>query len=272
MKDKNNAGLLKSLEHLPTPDLDAMLHLELESELPDEQAIQLILQVLRKREEDFPLLNNLQIDKAWDTYQKKTSQNSFIFKEPLMKVAVALVLCSLLLFVLPQAVQAENYLGRIATWTENVFEIFEKRNQGHTPKEYVFQTKHPGLQELYIIVTELGITTPVVPMYLDEGYILESCEQFVTPTHNKVIAKFTNNSNTAVYELNIYSDSVPREFQKDNLTVATHESNGVIHYLFQNNNTWTLVWIKDNIECTFSLECQKDEVYRIIDSIYAMEE
>ena len=272
MKDKNNASLLKSLEQLPTSDLDAMLRSKLGSEPPDEQAIQLILQVLRKREEDFPLVYNPQIGKAWDTYQKKTAQDSLILKEPLIKVAAILILCSVLLFTLPQKAQAENIFSRIAAWTDNVFELFAQWNQDHAPQEYVFQTKHPGMLELYNAVTELGITAPVVPMWFEDGYILEHCNTIVTPTYSKVIAYFSSGENEAAFELNIHSDSIPREFQKNEANVETHESNGIIHYIFRNNDLWTVVWMRDNLECSISIECQEEVVYQILDSIYATED
>lgn len=272
MKNQNNISLLNSLEQLSTSDLDAMLHSELESELPDEQAIQLILQVLRKREKDFPLVNNPPIDKAWDTYQKKTSQNPFIFKEPLIKVAVALVLCSLLLFALPQEVQAENFLNRIATWTGNMFELFNQWSQMHSQKEYVFQTDHSGLQKLYDSVTELGVTFPVVPMWLSNEYELVVLDVSTSPVVSKILAGFVNSGKEAVFEINIYSDNIQREFHKNEANVEIHESNGVIHYIFRNNDLWTVVWAKDNVECSIAIDSSESDLYRIVDSIYASEE
>ena len=273
MKDQNNVGLLESLEQLPTSDLDAMLHTELEKEFPAEDTIRLILSVLREREVDSPLVFSPQIAKSWDCYQKKTIKDSEQNKWPLSKTAAIFILCGVLLFALPQKAQAESFFDRVAAWTESIFELISQRNQeGYTSKEHVFQTDHPGLQELYEVVTELEVTAPVVPMWLDERYILEYYDRITTPAYTKITAYFSNGEIEAVYELSIYSDNIPREFHKNGVDVETHESNGIIHYLFRNINTWSIVWIKDNLECTLSLDCQKDDVYRIIDSIYAMEE
>ena len=38
--------------------------------------------------------------------------------------------------------------------------------------EYVFETDHPGLQQIYDAVVEMGVTEPVVPMWVPEGYDL----------------------------------------------------------------------------------------------------
>lgn len=272
MKDQNNANLLNSLEQLPTSDLDIMLHSELEKEFPAADTVQLILKILREREVNLPVMSNPKIDKAWATYLRETSKESLILNEHFKKVAAILILCSLLLFTIPQIVQAESFFSQIATWTENVFELFDQWNQGRTSKEYIFQTEHPGLQELYNTVTELGVVAPVVPMYLDNDFILESCEKLITPTHNKVIANFSNNNKVVIYELNIYLDIVPREFHKNIESVSTHESNGIIHYIFRNNDLWTVVWTKDYIECAIAIDCSESDLYHIIDSIYASEE
>lgn len=270
MKEQNNVNLPESLEQLPTPQLDAMLRAELKKDFPDEHAVRLILKVLREREADFPVESNKGIEKAWGKYQKETAKGTASFKWPMIKAAAILILVSLLLFSLPQEAQAEGFFSRIATWTESVFALFNQWNQSQTPKEYVFQTDHPGLQELYDAVTELGVTDPVVPMWLDEHYVLDVCNITNTPITTKVLAGFTDGAHEAVFELNIYSDNIPREFHKNETDADEYENDGIIHYIFRNNEFWTVVWTRDNLECSIVIECQEDVLHRILDSIYEM--
>jgi len=272
MKEQYNGRLQESLEQLPTSQLDAMLQAELEKKIPDEHAVRLMLKVLREREADFPVVSTPQIDNAWKRFQEKTARKSNSVPRPLSKAAALLILCGLLLFALPQDAQAENYFDRIASWTENVFALFSTWSQDGIPKEYEFHTDHPGLQELYDAVSELGVTVPVVPMWLDDGYILEYWNKMITPTCSKVNATFLNGEKAAVFELNIYADNIPREFHKNDETVGTYESYGIIHYIIRNNDLWTVVWTRDNLECYIVIACQEDVLYKILDSIYAMEE
>ena len=144
-----------------------MLRSELEKELPDEHAVRLILKVLRDRESDYPVVLNEQIDNAWKEYEKKTQPAASSFKKSLVKAAAILVLCGMFLFVLPQEATAVSFFDRIAAWTESIFQLFSRSDLDNAQKEYIFQTEHPGLQELYNAVTELGVTTPVVHMWLD---------------------------------------------------------------------------------------------------------
>lgn len=271
MKNQNNVSLLESLKQLPTSDLDTMLHSELEKEFPSKNTVQLILDVLRERESDYPVISNPQIIKAWNKYQSEKTKDFTSAKQFLIKTAAILILCSLLLFSLPREVQAESFFERFITWTEHIFALLNPWAQGAPPNEYIFQTDHPGLQTLYNTVTELGVTVPVVPMYLD-GYDLTYCDVLAAPTHNKVIGNFINGKTEAVFELNIYFDRIPREFHKNEAALSQRELNGIIHYIFQNNELWTVVWTRDNLECYIVIECQEEELYQILDSIYTMED
>ena len=272
MKEQYNVSLQESLEQLPTSQLDAMLQAELEKEIPDEHAVRLMLKVLREREADFPVVSNPQIDNAWKRFQEKTARKSNGVQRPLSKAAVLLILCGLLLFVLPQDAQAENFFDRITAWTENVFALFSEWNRSDTPKEYRFQTAHPGLQEIYDAVVDLGVSVPVVPMWLDNGYILDRMNKIITPTYSKVNAVLLDGEMKVIFELNIYADNIPREFHKNKENVQTYERNDIVHYIFQNNELWTVVWTRDNLECYIVIECQEDVLYKILDSIYVMEE
>lgn len=272
MKEQFNVSLLASLEQLSTPQLNTMLQSELEKELPDEYAVRLILKVLRNRESDYPVVLNEQIDNAWKEYEKKTQPATSSFKKSLVKAAVILVLCSMFLFVLPQEATAVSFFDRIAAWTESIFQLFRGNADTNTQKEYIFQTDHTGLQELYDIVTDLGVTAPIVPMWLDIGYEFVSCDVIKTPHTTKLTAGFLQQEQEAIFEVNIYSNNISREFHKDEQHTKQYEYNGIIHYVFENNGLWTVVWAKDNIECSLYISCQEDILCRILDSIYTMEE
>lgn len=272
MKEQFNVSLLASLEQLSTPQLNTMLQSELEKELPDEYAVRLILKVLRNRESDYPVVFNEQIDDAWKKYERKIQNTASSFKKSLVKAAVILVLCSMFLFTLPQEANATSFFDRIAAWTESVFQLFSRSDLNNSQNEYIFQTEHPGLQKLYDEVTKLGVTSPVVPMWLDLEYNFNQYKITTTPTTTKILAIFDSGNNEAVFEMNIYSSNIPREFHKDVQQAKKYERNEIRHYIFQNRDLWTVVWAQDNIECSLYISCQEDVLYRILDSIYTLEE
>lgn len=270
MTERYKIDLPESLEQLPTTRLDDMLRWETEQALPDEEKIRQILKVLRQRERDYPVAADARIEKAWERYRRKTAAGRT--GSALVKVAAVLVLCCLLLLSVPQEANAGSVFQRIGAWTESVFELLDRWGQEDPSKAYRFRTAHPGLQELYDTVTELGVTAPVVPMWLEEGYELVDCKVSASPITSKITAQFFDGEKTAVIEINVYSDSIPREFHKNETSVAKREYNGVVHYIFQNKKMWTAVWASDNIECSVVIECQEAVLYRILDSIYTMED
>lgn len=272
MKELYNVSLQESLQQLPTSQLDAMLRAELEKEIPDEHVVRLMLKILREREADIPVISNPQIDNAWTRFREKTARKITGVQHPLIKAAALLILCNLMLFALPQDAHAESFWDRIATWTENVFELFSKWNHNSLPQEYEFHTNHPGLQEIYDTAVELGVSVPVVPTWLDDGYVLDYSKKIATPSCSKVTAIFRKGEMEAVFELNIYADNISRKFHKDEENVKAYENDDTIHYIFRNNEVWTVVWTRDNYECSIVIECQEDVLYKILDSIYVMEE
>lgn len=269
---ENNVSLRESLMQLPTPQLDAMLRGELAKDVPDAHAVRLILNILKEREADFPVETNGQIETAWERYLQKTAPKTSPLYARVFKAAAVLLLCGALLFALPQKASADNFFDRIAVWTEQMFGLFGSRDAEEMETPYQFRTNHPGLQQLYDTVAAEGVTVPVVPMWLDTAYELQHWEVTRTPKVTKIRTSFFNGEYEAVFEVNIYADTIPRKFHKDKSEAAEYERNGIIHYVLQNGKLWTVILERDNIDCFITLDCPEDDVYRMIDSIYTMED
>lgn len=272
MKELNMTSLRETLEQLPTSQLDAMLRSELEKEPPDEHAVRLILKVLREREKDYPIESNEQIDKAWEEFQRKTEPAKHKWGSTLLRAASVVIVIGALMLALPQEASARNFFDRIAAWTDSIFELFSPSDSGRSKTEYVFQTDHPGLQELYDTVTELGVTVPVVPMWLEESLKLKECKVSNAVGKDFVCATFRANNAYMIYQLDIYRENVSHEFHKDDSTVIEYEFNGITYNIMRNESLWVVVWTIENIECCIAIDCQEDTLYKILNSIYTMEE
>lgn len=278
MQQKDRTSLRELLETLPTEQLDEMLDKELHSEVMDDHAVQMILRVLREREKDFPVVLTPEVEKAWETYQQDTAKlKAEAARRPkihswiLRTVSAAAVILVLLLAIVPQRADAEGFWERLARWTDSIFEFINPNAGKAAQEEYVFQTDNPGLQQVYDAVVELGVTEPVVPMWLPEGYELGQCETISVPSKNYVHARFSNGSKDIIFEVDIYHSDVPNKYDKDATQVVSFEKNGMNYNIMQNKETWAIVWSKDSIECFFRIDCQEDVLYRILASIYNME-
>lgn len=273
MSDNKIMDLQSMLEQMETVQLDEMLRSELQKEQPDAYAVQLILAVLQEREKGYPVEIDPGIEQAWQEYIGKTSGKA---KGPvrsvLLKVASFAVILAVLFLAMPQQVEAESIWERLIRWTDSVFELFSPDDRSAEAAEYVFQTDNPGLRQVYDAVVELGVTDPVVPMWLPEGYELVECKKSISPAKTYIFATFENGNSPIVIKIDLYKTSISNEYYKDKTSIDVVEMAGTIHNIMMNNDTWVVVWIRDNIECSISIDCQEDMLYQILRSIYTMED
>ena len=206
MKIENVAALRNTLEQMETQQLDTMLLEELRKDTPNGDLIRLIGSVLKERDMIPEIDANIQ--QAWERYQKKTQpvhKKTKIMSSFLIKAASMLLVLFALVAMLPQEAKAMNLFERLIAWTEDVFSLISPAEAQEHKEEYVFRTDNPGLQEVYDKVVELGVTEPVVPMWLPEGYELVECEVENTIAKTYMTATFSNGSADVVYQV----DSVP---------------------------------------------------------------
>lgn len=274
MKNYNTTGLRGMIEQISTEQLDEMLQHELEKESVDESAVRLIMAVLEKRDQDTPIEINPQIAAAWGKYQAHVpaqSRPKFSFQSWSVRIAAAVAVVIALALTVPQSAEAEGFWERLSRWTESIFEFFAP---GEEPvdEEYVFQTDNPGLQQVYDAVTALGITVPVVPMWLPEGYELVECKVNESDSKKYVYAWFSNGGSNASLDIAIRNLESPRQYSKDESNTKIREIAGVVHNILHNNGWWTAAWAKDRLECAIYIDCQEETLYKILESIYTMED
>ena len=275
MQNYDMTGLREMIEQMPTDQLDQMLQYELEKRPVDEAAVRLIMGVLEEREQDVPVEMNDRIEAAWAKYQAQIplrGRSRFFLPGWITRAVAAAVAVVILIFlVMPQDVEAESFWERLNRWTDSVFEFFAPGDTTRIAEDYVFRTDNPGLQQVYDTVTALGVTGPVVPMWLPDGFELVECKVTDTPSKTFVYACFSNGLNKATLDIAICSTQSLRQYSKDETNAVTCEMLGVVHNILHNENWWTAVWTKEQLECAIAIDCQEETLYKILKSIYTME-
>lgn len=267
---------MNDLIHMSTQELDALLQAELQKKIPDGELVRGIIQILEEREKDYPVDVTPEIQAAWDKLQAEDKRRAER-PEPtarswvIQAVSVAAVIV-LLICVIPLEVRAEGWWEKIARWTDSFFEFVGPGTTEETTPEYVFQTDNPGLQEVYDAVTELGVTVPVVPMWLPDGAELTECRQTEVSGKKGLYACFLCEREQIVYKLNILNQNIPVRYQKNESNVIEYESSGVTYHITSNIDKWIVVWRSEYIECVLSIICNEEIIYKVIDSIYTAEE
>ena len=275
MKLNSMASRREFLKELSTSELDRMLQAELRKETIDDDLVRLVLSVLEEREKNYPVELNEEIAAAAEDFEgtMKMPRGVPTRKKlsPVLKAASILLVVGLLLFVVPQAAHAESFFDLLARWTESVFEFFNPAEERDEQPEYVFETEHPGLQQIYDAVVEMGVTDPVVPMWVPDGY--ELIEHKVMDFGEKKNFQFAlrKGESTIMLSLIIHDGNIAVDVYKDEVGATIYEYNGVTHYVLSNLERQIATWNIDGAVCSVSVDCQEDILIDIIKSIYQSE-
>ena len=274
MKLNSVASRREFLKELSTSELDRMLQAELRKETIDDDLVRLVLSVLEEREKNYPVELNEEIAAAAEDFEgtMKTPKGVPERKKlsSVLKAASILLVVGLLLFVVPQAAHADSFFDLLARWTESVFEFFNPADEQDEQPEYVFKTGHPGLQQIYDAVVEMGVTDPVVPMWVPEGYELVEVNLFDAPTEMMLSARMDSNDYSIQITIIVQDEKSPLNHMKDAENIEVFEASGIEHYLMSNNEHVNATWILKNVECSVATDCQED-IYKILKSIYTTE-
>lgn len=271
LENENMIDFIGSLKEMSSEQLSRLIQEETAKECPNDELVLMALGILENREKEKPVVLGSKEKAAWKKYQSKVRSRNRIpvlTWKPLMQVASVLLVITLLFALLPTQANAETWWERLARWTDDFFSFFNPSTSELAANEYVFQTDNEGLQQVYDAVIKLGVTTPVVPMWLPEGSELTEIKQDAMPTHEYIIARFSQESNEIVYKLNLYSIDRPNQYHKIETGVKELERHGTTYSIIRNESNWSIIWTDENIECSIFIDCQENVLYEIIESIY----
>ena len=274
MKQFNIIDFHEEWEQLTTQELEALLQTELGQEQPDDETVLTLLHILESREPDLPLQLSKREAEAWAWYRGKRSgrkPKSFHAGRWLSVAASVALVAGLLMTVVPQKAEAETFWEMLQRMTSSVIMYFSGEGRKAT-SEYTFTTDNPGLQQVYDAVVELGVTDPVVPMWLPENSELVELTSKQTPMAKNLVAVFFNGEADAIYKMDVYDGEPAHQYYKDDSHYESYEIGGTTFNITRNSERWVVVWSKDSIECSIFIDCQEETLRRILKSIFVMEE
>ena len=261
---------------LPREELRRILATELSKPTPeiDDGFVRLLLVELQSRGDDPVLTDDEAVESACKKFRRDTEavqkyQKHWYQSWAIKAASVGLVL-GLLFFSLPATTQANNIQDILSWWSDRTFRFFAPGTQVSTQAN-IYQTDHSGLQQVYDTVTELGVTEPIVPSWLPEGFELQELETSPMPGETFINAGFKKGSQSISVTFIVHSEKVAFQHEKDTEHVVVHERAGRNHYVLSNLDTWTITWMTNGIECTIITDCPEEDVYRMINSIYTSE-
>lgn len=234
------------LRRMSTEQLDLLLQEELRKETPDEEVVLPILETLENREQ-----------------KPRKKRNRII------SIAAAAATIVLLITVVPKAAGANSAFDVLIRLTDSVLQFFAPGKQPSAAgSEYTFQTNNPGLQKLYDKVIELGVTDSVVPSWLPEEYDAQEIKYTQYDGWEKINAVYKNSQKSIVIMYKICGEISPTQYEIHSGQYEIYERGEIGHALARNGEKWTAAWVNNGVECMITADVNKDELFKIIDSIY----
>lgn len=188
----------------------------------------------------------------------------------MLKVASIVLVLGILFFALPNTAQADNINDVLSWWSDGVFQLFAPGLQPNT-HTYVYETDHPGLQQIYDTVTELGITDPIVPRWVPDGVDLTELKVYQMVDSSAIHVCMASNDCYLLMYFIIKDNPTFFQHEKDIQSVNIWDLGGYEHYIVTNYDERIITWVIDGIECTITTDCPEEDAYRIVKSIYTSE-
>lgn len=256
MTYREKVCLRRQIKKLSVAQLDELLVAELQKDQPEEGVVLPILKELEKREGG----SSAAITENPDRWKKGRPWIAGAITAA--AVALAFVL------MIPQSAGAENILDLFVQWSQDVISFFDPESEPKITHLSEFVTDHPGLQQLYDKVTELGGPQRIVPMWLPEGFTLEDLK--VTPFQGgeKVHARFVMGEYIITISYRIFYNADLYQYENNDTSFEVFEHFGVKHYILDNEGNCTVKWAVPGAECSIAADVDRDDIYSIIQSVY----
>lgn len=257
------------LEKLTSQQLDELLKAELAKQDIDREHVLEIMRILEERETNDPTGSPVDTQAVWEDFQKNRKKAP-ARRAPhrwIRTVAAVLAVALTLILIAPPAMGAENIFTLLGKWTADIFAFFNPYEDTEQ-QEYVFRTDHPGLQQIYDAVVEMGVTEPVVPMWVPDGYELVLLDTIQLPTDTKLYAQMTKNGEALSISISKAYGIPITQYAKDEEDAFIREISGIKHYVIQNEGKYVVAWVTDGTECSVIADCDRDTIMKIVDSVY----
>lgn len=263
----------QALAAAPREELRRMLTEQLHKNVSeiDGDLVRRLMAELERRGPDPAFTDDQAVDAACEKFRGTGNRKrKRWYQSWMLKVASVVLILAILFFALPPATQAGNLQDVLGWWSDSVFQFITPGKQPHT-QDYVYETDHPGLQQLYDTVKKAGIITPIVPRRMSEGFELTYLDSVQIRGESFIDATFVKGEQFIVISIIDHSDETAFQHEKDPVDATIWGMNGCNHFVIANEGRWTVTWVNKKTECTVSADCPEEDVYDMIKSIYTSE-
>ena len=277
---------LKPSDILPAmgeDQLKSMLATELMAENTDVELIKRITAALRvKKGKQI----DCDVDKSWQEFTQEHMGSEPLFPDEMPPeddvtpikvrpkrrprfhalIIAAVVVALILAGMCTAGALGVDVWGAVATWTGDVFGFALPAEPEESPVQSPDSLE--SYNDLHSALDAYGVAGKILPTYLPEGYTQTDFETSEDAPDGKMfVAMYENGTNSLVYQY-IASTSGGGEYMKDEGDPEVYTAGSVEYYIFTNVGQYEAVWRNEGFECSISGFDSRDELIKVIDSIY----
>lgn len=293
---KNNAYL----HQMSTEELKELLNAKIAAGDEDDLLFDL-LEVIDQRDAEDPNGTLVNVDQAWDDFQKyynlpegdrktlfeddtdkeletpaeakpapHSQKHHYSFRHLIAVVAAAAIVISLLI----PTVSGFNLWKIMGRWTQDFFTFTNTQDHSVSSSDepvigakIVQDGEYDTLQDA---LDAYDITEPLVPTWLPDGYECVAVDVTEFSLSTDFCAFYENGNDFISITVTSYQtvEVMNKNYEKNSDIAITYFSSNNIHYLFENNGLITATWYVGNVECSISATVTVDEMEKMVDSIY----
>lgn len=259
MEENNTIHTSESLSRLSREELRQQLAAQLQKNASEINVtlVALLRKELKSRDPDPALSDDTAVEFACEKFRRNTETaqktKKHRYRNRWIAAASVVLVMGLLFFTLPATAQARDIQGVLTWWSDSVFQLFVP---GKTPNLHaqVHERNHAGLQQIFNALTELGITDPVVPSWVPEGFTLVELKTNKANGDDSVVACLVN-SDRSIFISVARHDNDATAFQHEkngNGIIDIWDLSGNEHYVISNMEQLIVTWVTNGIECTIT--------------------
>lgn len=188
-------------------------------------------------------------------------------RRPAVKILAAVIAIVLLGTATASATNFDLW-SKFVNWTKQAFGFNEQ-------VQFDEEAKFPEqLSEMIDDMKSRGISPEgIIPAYLPEGFAAEEGQTQCLELDNMVIfaSLLTKGDSNIVVQYTLFTDGNMEDggvYSKDEGEPEEYKIGGITHYIMTNAGEYMAIWRNGAIECSISGVDSRDELIKIIDSIY----
>lgn len=152
----------------------------------------------------------------------------------------------------------------VVNWTQETFHLSGNQESTPTAPEKDNHQEYSSLQDA---LDANNISVPLVPTWLPDGYELLDIKVNVSPVQEVFLGIYHNNGKKLKVQITKFMSADPQQIEQSDALIEAYESDGIVYYIFADNQQLRAVWIVEKYECYISGELTIDEMKMIVDSI-----